>query len=125
MAKKPNLTSLTFRDLVLGAEADTLRQALEARVRIDELIAERQAAYERIAALETQIEDVIGEPGVFPFPLPPLPVAGLDPKAETLTRPTGTPATAKKSPAREPVAPPVSADDEPAADTADAEESDA
>ena len=123
MAKKPNLLSLTFRDLVLGAEADTLRQALEARVRIDELIAERQAAYERIAVLETQIEDVIGEPGVFPFPLPPLPVAGLDPKAEILTRLTNTPATAaKKSPAREPAAPPVSADDEPAAD---AEESDA
>jgi hypothetical protein len=112
MAKKPNLTSLSFRDLVLGAEAETLRQALEARVRIDELIAERQAAYERIATLETQIEDVIGEPGVFPFPLPPLPVAGLDPKAEILTRPSGAPVAAKKSPAREPATPPVSTGDE-------------
>lgn len=90
MAKKPNLTALSFRDLVLGAEAETLRQALEARVRIDALIAERQAAYERIATLETQIEDVIGEPGVFPFPPPALPVAGLDPKSEILTR-TATP----------------------------------
>lgn len=86
MAKKPNLTALTFRDLVLGSDAETLRQALEARVRIDELIAERQAAYERIAALETQVEEVIGEPGVFPFPAPPLPVAGLDPKADSFTR---------------------------------------
>ena len=34
MAKKPNLTALTFRDLVLGADAETIRQALEARVRI-------------------------------------------------------------------------------------------
>lgn len=86
MAKKPALTTLTFRDLVLGSDAETLRQALEARVRIDELIAERQAAYERIAALENQIEDVIGEPGVFPFPPPPLPVAGIDPKADSLLR---------------------------------------
>jgi hypothetical protein len=124
MAKKPNLTSLSFRDLVLGAEADTLRQALEARVRIDELIAERQAAYERIASLETQIEDVIGEPGVFPFPLPPLPVAGLDPKAETLTRPSGLPAAPKKYPAREPAAPPANAEVAADASAADAEETD-
>ena len=102
MAKKPNLTALTFRDLVLGADAETLRQALEARMRIDELIAERQAAYERIAALETQVEEVIGEPGVFPFPAPPLPVAGLDPKAETVQRaPAGGAApAAKRVPAR-------------------------
>jgi hypothetical protein len=113
MAKKSNLTALTFRDLVLGAEADVLRQALEARVRIDELIAERQAAYDRIASLETQIEDVIGEPGVFPFPAPPLPVAGLDPKADTFTRSSGASAAVKKPPVREPAAPPPSeADDD-------------
>ncbi|MEY4487603.1 MAG: hypothetical protein RIQ79_111 [Verrucomicrobiota bacterium] len=117
MAKKPNLTALTFRDLVLGAEADVLRQALEARVRIDDLIAERQAAYERIATLETQIEDVIGEPGVFPFPAPPLPVAGLDPKADTVTRSAGAPATVKKSLVREPAAPPPpEADDDDSSD---------
>jgi len=98
MAKKPSTTSLSFRDLVLGAEADILRQALEARVRIDELVAERQEAYARIAALETQIEDVIGEPGVFPFPAPPLPIAGIDPKAESLVR--SATAAAKKAPAR-------------------------
>lgn len=127
MAKKPNLTALTFRDLVLGAEADVLRQALEARVRIDELIAERQAAYERIAALETQIEDVIGEPGIFPFPAPPLPVAGLDPKAETLTRSSGVGAAAPKKSAR-PAAPAPAEDSgddaEPEASNADAEETD-
>ncbi len=59
MAKKPALTSLAFRDIVLGADADTIRQALEARVKIDELLAERLAAYERIAGLETQVEEVI------------------------------------------------------------------
>jgi hypothetical protein len=84
MAKKS--PTLTFRDIVLGADADTIRQAHEARVKIDQLIDERQKAYERIAAIETQVEEVIGEPGVFPFPAPPLPVAGFDPKAEFATR---------------------------------------
>jgi hypothetical protein len=84
MAKKNS--PLSFRDIVLGAEADIIRQALEARVKIDQLIEERQRAYERIAALETQVEDVLGEPGAFPFPPPPLPVAGFDPKAESVTR---------------------------------------
>lgn len=79
MAKKP--TTLTFRDIVLGAEADVIRQALEARVKIDALITERQAAYEKIAALETQVATLVGEPGVYPFPAPPLPVAGFEPKA--------------------------------------------
>ena len=89
MAKKS--PTLTFRDIVLGADADTIRQAHEARVKIDQLIDERQKAYERIAAIETQVETVIGEPGVFPFPAPPLPVAGFDPKAEFATRAsTGT-----------------------------------
>jgi hypothetical protein len=100
MAKKPNLTALTFRDLVLGSDAETLRQALEARVRIDELIAERQAAYERIAALENQVEEVIGEPGVFPFPAPPLPVAGIDPKADTLQRSAGAASASKRAASR-------------------------
>ena len=125
MAKKPNLTALTFRDLVLGSDAETLRQALEARVRIDELIAERQAAYERIAALETQVEEVIGEPGVFPFPAPPLPVAGLDPKAETVQRiPAGGAAVpAGKRGAGRPAAAPApgpEADDDAADDSDDA-----
>lgn len=88
MAKKS--PTLTFRDIVLGADADTIRQAHEARVKIDQLMDERQKAYERIAALETQVEDVIGEPGVFPFPAPPLPVAGFDAKAEFATRAGGT-----------------------------------
>lgn len=106
MAKKT--ASLSFRDIVLGADAEVIRQAHEARVQIDQLISERQAAYERIAQLETQVEDVLGEPGVFPFPAPPLPVAGFDPKAETVTR-----GAAKKA------ARPAAGADEDAADSDD------
>ncbi|MDR1284404.1 MAG: hypothetical protein LBK99_26865 [Opitutaceae bacterium] len=88
MAKTKTLQhlTLTFRDIVLGAEADVIRQALAAREQIDQLIEERQRAYERIAQLETQVEDVLGETGTFPFPAPPLPVAGLDPKATIVHR---------------------------------------
>ena len=92
MAKKS--ASLSFRDIVLGADAEVIRQAHEARVQIDQLIEERQRAYARIAELETQVEDVLGESGVFPFPAPPLAVAGFDPKADTVTR------GAAKKPAR-------------------------
>lgn len=109
MAKKP-AQSLTFRDIVLGAEADIIRQALEARVQIDQLIEERRQAYERIAQLETQVEDVLGETGAFPFPAPPMPVAGFDPKADTVTRSAG-----KKPAAR--------ASDDTAGDAADSDES--
>lgn len=119
MAKKPTLTALAFRDIVLGADAETIRQALEARVKIDELLAERQAAYERIAALENQVEEVIGEPGTFPFPAPPLPVAGIDSKADTLTR-----GAAKKGPGRDRQPVPVDDhedDEEPTANEADAD----
>lgn len=127
MAKKSaSPATLTFRDLVLGADAETIRQALEARLRIDELIAERQAAYERIAALETQVEEVIGEPGVFPFPAPPLPVAGLDPKADSFTRGASAAAPAKKSAPR-PAAPAVEDEDDAApadADTGDEADAD-
>jgi len=88
MAKKP--TTLTFRDIVLGAEADVIRAALEARIKIDALITERQAAYEKIAALETQINTVVGEAGVYPFPAPPLPVAGFDQKPAKKSATTST-----------------------------------
>jgi hypothetical protein len=106
MAKKPS--TLSFRDIVLGADAEVIRQAHEARVQIDQLVEERQRAYDRIAALETQIEDVLGEAGVFPFPAPPLPVAGFDPKADTVTR-----GGAKKAAARpaDSAAPAASEDD--------------
>ncbi len=123
MAKKT--ASLTFREIVLGAEADVIRQALEARLQIDQLVEERRRAYERIAELETQVEDVIGESGTFPFPAPPLPVAGLDPKADTVTRASG--GTSKKSARASAPAASASKDDasDEAAPDADATQDDA
>jgi len=91
-----------------------IRQAHEARSQIDQLIAERQAACERIAALETQVEEVLGETGVFPFPAPPLPVAGFDPKSDTVTRPVVKKPAAPKSSSTD--------DDEPAGDSDDSDE---
>lgn len=99
MAKKP--ITLTFQDIVLNADADTIRQAFEARQQIDTLLDEREEAYRRIAELEEQVEAVIGEDGVFPFPAPPMPVAGFN-KSIPATR-----VKAKKTP--EPVDPIIKA----------------
>lgn len=77
MAKKPTKpVKLTFQDIVLNADAETIKQAFEARQQIDVLLAEREEAYRRIAELEVQVEEVVGEEAVFPFPAPPMPVAG-------------------------------------------------
>ena len=130
MAKKT--ASLSFRDIVLGADAEVIRQALEARVQIDALIEERQRAYERIATLETQIEDVLGETGAFPFPAPPLAVAGFDPKADTVNRATGsakkpagsTVAAARSAAAPSPASDETDADDEATDDGEDASDDD-
>lgn len=120
MAKKS--VSLTFRDIVLGAEADIIREAYEARIKIDELIAERQAAYERIAALENQVEAELGNTGVFPFPAPTLPVAGFDPKSDTVTR---SAAAVKKAAASIVPAPKATPEPENDDDTSAEEETDA
>ncbi|MCD8481379.1 MAG: hypothetical protein LR015_01090 [Verrucomicrobia bacterium] len=90
MPKKTN--DLSFLDIVLNADAETIQQALEARRRIDSLLAEREQAYKAIAALEEEIESVVGESGVFPFPEPPLPVAGYN---------SNGPANRKKVPGKE------------------------
>ena len=79
-------------EIVMRADAETIRAALEARVKVDGLLAEREEAYRRIAALEAQVEELIGEPGVFVFPEPPLPVSGFSVKA-------------KPAPVKKPVAP--------------------
>jgi len=69
MAKKPqNAQPLTLQEIILRGEADVIRQALEARVQIDQLLEEREAAYQRIAELETQVSEIVGEDGIFPFP---------------------------------------------------------
>ncbi len=100
MAKTPkNMEPLSFVDIVMHADAETIKAAYEARVKVDELLAQREEAYRRIAELESQVETVIGEEGVFVFPTPPLPVAGLP-------APTVKPAPAKPAPAKpKPAAP--------------------
>ncbi|MDQ8203569.1 hypothetical protein [Pelagicoccus sp. SDUM812003] len=81
MAKKPlKLDPLTFAEIVLRGDSETIRQALEARTQIDTLLEEREAAYQRISELETQVESIVGEEGVFPFPEPPAPVAAFPSK---------------------------------------------
>lgn len=101
MAKKDQ--ALTFTDIVLRAEADVIQQAYEARVKIDGYLEERAKAYEQIAALEEQVDSVLGETGVFPFPPPPLPVAGFGakPTAATRSKPK-KPAAPKPAPAEHP-----------------------
>ncbi|MBD5778951.1 hypothetical protein IEN85_05560 [Pelagicoccus sp. NFK12] len=78
MAKKPQkLAPLTFEEIVLRGDSETIRQALEARTKIDTLLEEREAAYQRISELESQVESIVGEEGVFPFPAPPAPVSAF------------------------------------------------
>ncbi|NLG14894.1 MAG: hypothetical protein GX561_11935 [Lentisphaerae bacterium] len=93
MAKSPvgKTAPLSFVEIVMRADAETIRAALEARVKVDGLLAEREEAYRRIAALEEQIEQVMGEPGVFVFPEPPMPVAGFS------SKPSSRPAPKKPS----------------------------
>jgi len=79
MAKNtPKTKKLSFTDIVLNAEAEIIQQAYEARIKIDELLIEREKAYEQIAALEEQVDEIIGEASIFPFPEPPLPVSGFN-----------------------------------------------
>ena len=93
-------------EIVMRADAATIQAALEARQKVDALLAERAAAYERIAALEQQIDNVVGEPGVFVFPPPPKSVAQF-------SFPSATPAPAPAvSVAAKPA--PAEADSEPA-----------
>ncbi|MCC5787996.1 MAG: hypothetical protein JJT75_00030 [Opitutales bacterium] len=77
MSKK--IPNLIFSDIVLGADAETIAQALEARREIDRLLEERAKAYQQIAELESQVEELIGEETSFPFPEPPEPVFGFGP----------------------------------------------
>jgi len=73
--KLPPKPPLSLAEIVMRADTETIRAALEARQRIDALLAERAAAYARIAALEHQVDEIIGEPGVFAFPPPAAAVA--------------------------------------------------
>ncbi|MBR4221964.1 MAG: hypothetical protein IKR81_12450 [Victivallales bacterium] len=99
MAKTPISTApLSFMEIVMRADAETIKAAYEARVKVDGLLAEREAAYRRIAELESQVDQIMGEPGVFTFPEPPLPVAGFAPKAQPAKKPAPPkPAAADKA----------------------------
>jgi hypothetical protein len=98
-AAKP-LPPLSLVEIITRADAATIQAALEARQKIDALLAERAAAYERIAALEKQVDEVMGEPGLFVFPAPTVAVAPF-------TAPAPTPAApaASAAPAADPAAP--------------------
>lgn len=77
MARK-TVSPLSFADIVMGAEADLIKQAYEARLKIDDQLAIREEAYRKIAEVEEQVEEILGEEGTFAFPAPPMPVAGIN-----------------------------------------------
>ena len=106
MAKNPISTApLSFVEIVMRADAETIKAAYEARVKVDGLLAEREAAYRRIAELEQQVEEVIGEQGVFVFPEPPMPVAGFNSKPAASASSNKKPAAPKAAaPSAEPEA---------------------
>ncbi len=104
MTQKPGTPKrLGFVEIVMGADAEVIKSAYEARVKIDGLLTERAEAYRHIVELETQIEQVVGEPGVFSYPPPPSPVAGwlrLEPQPRRAGVPTpgaAKPAAVKKT----------------------------
>lgn len=76
MAKK--LIQLSAIDIILQADAETIREAYESRLKIDDLLVMRTEAYEKIDQLEQQIETLVGEEGAFIYPPPPVPVAGFN-----------------------------------------------
>lgn len=88
MAKKRQ--ELDFIDIVMGANAEVIKQAYEARMKIDEQLVLREEAYRKIAELEEKVEEIIGEPGEFIFPAPPLQVAGYS-KLIPASRPVSKP----------------------------------
>ena len=111
---------LSMVEIVMRADAATIQAALEARQKVDALLAERAAAYERIAALEQQIDNVVGEPGVFVFPPPPKSVAQFSfPSAAPAAPAPAAPAVAK---AAAPASAPTEEESEPASKSSHAPE---
>lgn len=103
MSKKP--INLTYSDIVLGADVETIRRALEARTEIDQLLEERSKAYAQIAELEEKVDALMEEGSAFPFPEPPMPVFGFGPakgaaKAKKKATPKPPSPTAPKTDSR-------------------------
>ena len=95
MAKNPvSGQPLSFVEIVMRADAETIKAAYEARVKVDGLLAEREEAYRKIAMLEQKVDEIIGEPGVFIFPEPPMSVSGF---AKPAAAPAKKPAPAPKA----------------------------
>ena len=84
MAKKP--AQLSFVDIVMGAQADVIKEAYEARLKIDDLLEIREEAYRKIAEIEVEVEGIVGVEGEFVFPAPPMPIAGVN-KPNDASRP--------------------------------------
>ena len=76
MAKK--LVKLTSIDIILQADAETIREAYESRVKIDDLLVKREEAYRQIEEIELQVEELVGAEGEFVYPEPPGIVAGFN-----------------------------------------------
>ena len=51
------------------------------------------------AELESQVDQIMGEPGIFTFPEPPVPVAGIAPKAQPPKKPAPPKPAAADKPA--------------------------
>ncbi len=115
---KKKIVELSFIDIVLGADAETIKKALEARVQIDELLVVREEAYRKIAEIENKVDQIVGEEGEFIFPPPPLPVAGLS-KLEPVSRPKSEP-----KPKPKPQPPTDGKADEPDSESTDDQEAD-
>ena len=98
MAKKA--TPLRVSDIILHADAQTIQQALEARTKIDELLVQREEAYQKVEAIEQQVEELVGDEGIFVYPAPPAPVAGFN-KLIPVARPKPVKPTPESEPAEE------------------------
>lgn len=106
-------STLSLAEIVLGADAETIRQALEARTSIDTLLVAREEAYAKIAAIEEQVNDLMGDTD-YPFPEPEVPVATFPSKG---AKPTKRPVKKPDRSATDTASPSIAQPDRPASGT--------